>query len=136
MSTGTTIGIQEGPSALEFGCLYAICELPLGDPPKIILPRTEENPSGCGRRLLRCPTRPRQCALEKLHKLCWSPPSTLSTSSKAKQARRVWMTAILIPVSDHSCVIHSFCACLYLFLLPSMISEIPYDLGSIRFSPY
>ena len=55
---------------------------------------------------------------------------------RSKPERRVWMTAILISVSYHSCVIYSFCPCLYLFLLPSMVFEIPYHLGSIRFSPY
>ena len=37
-------------------------------PAQNILHRTEETPSGCSWRLLRCPTRRCQCALEKLHK--------------------------------------------------------------------
>ena len=46
------------------------------------------------------------------------------------------MPAILIPVSYHPFVTHSFVFFhTSLSLLPPMVSEFPYHLASIRFSP-
>ena len=104
-TTGPTIGISEKLSVVEFCCSDSICELSLGYPLKIIVHRTEETPSRCGWRLLRGPARRCQCALEM------SLLSTLSTSSKTKQARE------LKSVDDGYCDSSKLSLLCYSFLL-------------------